>query len=224
MLHFARVCAAALLFCPLVLAVPAVAASRLDSLELSAAHLEGSKQDVGQAGSFEHFTSAGPGETGLGKVGARQPAASDVPDVMSDLVMPAAHDGRGALTSSNGQHSSTVPLPTGFSLFGAAILTLGLFGLLSGAQKPPALQTGGPTGTSRGLESAEVRPATWFRIEVQGERGDQVRHIGSARGAIDLIADLLNEGWNVVRISDRDGLSIDYDDVIRAWRHERPNW
>ena len=224
MLFLERTCAAALLFCPLVLAVPAVAASRLDGVEPSAAHLESSAQDAGQAGSFEHFPSSGLDDATSGKVEGRQHRPSDGSDAISDLVMPSAYDGRVVLTPSNGQPSSTVPLPTGFSLFGAALLTLGLFGLLSGAQRPAALETGGPAGTKRGSDSVEVRPATWFRIEVQGERGDQVRHIGSARGAIDLIADLLNEGWNVVRISDRDGLSIDYDDVIRAWRHERPNW
>ena len=55
------------------------------------------------------------------------------------------------------------------------------------------------------------------------ERAREVRHTVSARGAVDLIADLLNEGWKVVRICDRNGLSIDYEDVVRAWRQERPN-
>ena len=220
MLHLERAWAAVLLVCPLVLAVPAVAASRLDGLAESAVHLDILKQDVGQIGSLEHVTFDGLNDATSGKMEVRPHRASDV---ISDLVLPAAHDDRVVLTASGGQQSSTVPLPTGFSLFGAAILTLGLIGLLPGAHRRPALEFGGPAGVGLGPDAAEARPAAWFRIEVQSERGDQVRHIGSARGAIDLIADLLNEGWNVVRISDRDGLAIDYDDVIRAWRHERPN-
>lgn len=224
MLDLERACAAALIFCPLVLAAPAEAASRLDAVEQSAVYLDVSKQDVGPADGVERLTSGGSYDVTSGKVEVRPRRASDAPDMMSDLIMAAAHDGRSVLTSSNGQRRSTVPLPTGFSLFGGGILTLGLLGLLSGAQRPPASERGGAAGTNRGSESAEARPGTWFRIEVQGERGGQVRHIGSARGAIDLIADLLNEGWSLVRISDRDGLPIDYDDVILAWRHERPNW
>lgn len=221
MLFPARACAGALLSSLLFSGGFAGAASRLDNLDRPATDVDLLNQDFGRIDRSKPVTSGWMEAVSLGHAGVNRARALNDPGLITDLVTPAARDNQLVMMSRQTRPNSSVPLPTGFSLFGAAILTLGLMSLWKGGRGQPALESGYLTEMDHGFGRPEVPPSAWFKIEVQSERGYQARHTGSARDAIDLIADLLNEGWDMVRICDRNGQAIGYDDLIDAWRDER---
>lgn len=216
-----RARAAAWVFCFLVVAVPAAAASRLNDLHPSEAHSELSDRDFGPTGGAERLGFDWVDAVLSGEVTPDQARETAFPDGLSDLVTQAVHPIGVVLSSDAARPHSTVPLPTSLSLFGAGVLTLGLLGFFSSTQRRLSLETGVQFGPGPGPGPPEVAPRTRFKIEVRSERGSQVRHTGSARVAIELIADLLNDGWDMVCISDPNGLPIDYDDVVTACNRER---
>lgn len=113
---------------------------------------------------------------------------------------------------------STVPLPSSISMLGVALLVLGGATFVARHRFFAATPDLGAaaTGTSTGSLQDRATPPRTFRIEVSNHAGKHTYLARSPRQAIEMIADLLNDDFKLERLSDRNNITVDYDEIVRA--------